>query len=76
MRLVGSQGLGFKIVFWVQGLGFNSGVGPMVHAPHPRPSNVVLFGSLNRTPNQKTIPNPKKELHWRVQVNHRVEFRV
>ena len=35
----------------------------------PRPSNVVLFGNPNRNPTQKTITHPKKELHWRVQVD-------
>ena len=34
----------------------------------PRPSNVVTFGGPSKNPNPKTIPSPKKELHWRVQV--------
>ena len=33
----------------------------------PRPSNVMshLFGNPNKSPNQKNIPKPKKELRWR-----------
>ena len=44
----------------VQGIGFRN---------YPDPRMSYFFGGPNKGPDQKTIANPRKELHWRVQVS-------
>ena len=72
------DGLGFRVYcWWVEGSGFRVYRDPKSGQNHnPKLLKTAHEASILHTftnnPNPKTIPNPKKELHWRVQVGLRI----